>query len=134
VNRSSALRFILLGCIWGASYTFIKISLEGLTPGQLVLARLILGVAVLLAVVGLSRTKLPPLGSAWVHITITAVFGMVAPFFLLAWGERRASAAMAGVLIGATPLITLAIASTLLPSERATLRKTAGPGPRQTPG
>ena len=33
---------------------------------------------------------------------------MVAPFLLLAWGEQRTSAAMAGVLTGATPVLTLA--------------------------
>jgi drug/metabolite transporter (DMT)-like permease len=89
MSRVNVTLFILLAFIWGASYTFIKIAVEGLTPAQLVL-------------------------------------GMVAPFLLLAWGEQRTSAAMAGVLIAATPLLTLAAVTAALPSERATWRKGVG--------
>lgn len=126
MNRTSLLQFTLLAAIWGASYTFIKVSLDGLTEAQLVLTRVLLGAVVLLAVAAVSKVKLPPLGAAWGHIAVTATLGMVVPFLLLAWGEQRTSAAMAGVLIGATPLLTLAAAAAALPSERATRRKAIG--------
>lgn len=118
--------FLALGLIWGGSHTFITISLGGLTPAQLVLARLLLGAVVLLAVVRLRRIRLPAFGVVWAHITMAAVLGLVAPFLLLAWGQQHTSAGMAGVLIGAMPLITLAFATVTLPSERATVRKTVG--------
>lgn len=126
MNGASALRFLLLGLIWGGSYTFIKVSLDGLTPSQLVLARLLLGLTFLLAFVAVRRVKLPPLGVTWGHIAVTSILGMVAPFLLLAWAETRTSAAMAGVIIAALPLVTLAAATAMLPAERATWRKTAG--------
>ena len=118
--------FLLLGLIWGGSYIFIKISLDGLTPPQLVLTRLILGTVVLLVVVRLRKVKLPSSAAVWGHISVTAVLGMVAPFLLLAWGETRTSGAMAGVLIAATPLLTMAAATATLASERATWRKALG--------
>ena len=126
MNRTSLFQFLLLGTIWGASYTFIKVSLDGLTPAQLVLARIVLGLVVLLGFLAVRRIRMPKLGAVWAHVTVAAVFGMVAPFLLLAFGERHTSAAMAGVLIAALPLVTLAAATTFLPTERATSRKLAG--------
>lgn len=126
MNRSSLLRFVLLGSIWGSSYTFIKVAGEGLTPSQVVLGRIGLGVITLLIIMGVRRVALPPWGSAWAHFIITATLGMVAPFLLLAWGEHFTSAAMAGTVIAALPLITLAVATVALSTERATVRKTLG--------
>jgi drug/metabolite transporter (DMT)-like permease len=69
---------------------------------------------------------LPPFGRAWAHMIVAAALGMVAPFLLLAVGERSISAAMAGVLQATLPLITLGAAAFLLPTERATWRKVVG--------
>jgi drug/metabolite transporter (DMT)-like permease len=126
VNRSSLPRFLLLAAIWGSSYTFIKVSLNGLTESQLVLARIALGALVLLAVIGIRRIALPPVGRVWAHMIVPAALGFVLPFLLLALGEHSTSAAMAGVLTAALPLITLAAATFLLPAERATWRKVGG--------
>ncbi|MEK8168841.1 hypothetical protein NKH77_00545 [Streptomyces sp. M19] len=43
MTNASVARFFLLALLWGSSFMLIKVSLDGLTPGQLVLARLILG-------------------------------------------------------------------------------------------
>jgi drug/metabolite transporter (DMT)-like permease len=102
------------------------VSLGGLTPSQLVLARLVLGAAFLLIVISASRVRLPPFGLVWAQLVVTATLGMVAPFLLLAWGELRTSAALAGVLMGTIPLITLALATAVLPTERATVAKVVG--------
>ncbi|MGA5473267.1 MFS transporter [Streptomyces arboris] len=48
------------------------------------------------------------------------------PFLLLSYGEQTTGAGIAGVLIGATPLLTLTIAAAALPTERATRRKVLG--------
>jgi drug/metabolite transporter (DMT)-like permease len=126
MSRTNVVLFLLLALIWGSSYIFIKVAGEGLTPAQLVLARVVLGALVLYAVLRSTGARLPRVPAVWGHIAITAVLGMVAPFLLLAWGEQRTSAAMAGVLIAATPLLTLAAATVALPTERATWRKGAG--------
>ncbi len=116
-------RFTLLGLIWGASYTFIKVAADGLSPSLLVLGRIALGLAVLLLVAVVRRVRLPRSGVVWVHVVVAAVFGMVLPFFLLAWGERHTSAAMAGVLIGATPLLTFVLATALARTERPSAKR-----------
>ncbi|MCX2947071.1 DMT family transporter [Lentzea sp. NEAU-D7] len=126
MDKASVARFLLLALLWGSSFTFIKVSLEGLTPGQLVLSRLILGAAVLLSIAAIRKVALPRSVQVWGHIAAAGLFGNVIPFLLLSYGEKTTGAGIAGVLIGATPLLTLALATAALPTERATSRKAIG--------
>ncbi len=126
MRNATVLRFLTLALLWGSSFTLIKVSLEGLSPAQLVLARLVLGAAVLAAVAVLRHVALPRGGPVWGHLAGAAVFGNVLPFLLLSYGERTAGAGIAGVLVGATPLLTLALAYAALSAERATARKVTG--------
>ena len=120
------IRFVVLALLWGSSFTLIKESLAGLSPAQLVLARLVLGAAVLLSIAAIRRVGLPRGAAVWGHLTAAALFGNVIPFLLLSYGERTAGAGIAGVLVGATPLLTLAVAAFALAEERATARKLIG--------
>lgn len=126
MKNAATARFLLLALLWGSSFTFIKVSLEGLTPSQLVLARLVLGAAVLLAITRLRRVGLPQGVGTWGHVAVAAVFGNVVPFLLLSYGEQTTGAGLAGVLVGSTPLLTLAVAAVALPTERPTRRKATG--------
>ena len=119
-------RFLALALLWGSSFTFIKVALDGVTPSQLVLFRLILGAAVLLIVARARRIGLPRHLATWGHVAAAAAFGNVIPFLLLSYGEQGTGAGIAGVLVGSTPLLTLALATVALPSERITVRKTVG--------
>lgn len=126
MDKASVARFMLLALLWGSSFTFIKVSLEGLTPGQLVLSRLVLGAAVLLSIAAVRKVALPRSAQVWGHIAAAGLFGNVIPFLLLSYGEKTTGAGIAGVLIGATPLLTLGLAAAALPTERATSRKAIG--------
>ena len=47
-SRTNWLLFLLLGCLWGSSFMFIKVGLEaGLHPFTLVALRLLFGTALL---------------------------------------------------------------------------------------
>jgi drug/metabolite transporter (DMT)-like permease len=119
-------RFVLLAVLWGSSAPLIKVALEGLMPAPLTLARLVLAAVVLMVLAGLGRVALPRDRVVWLHLTAVAFFGNVLPFLLLSYGERTAAAGVAGVLIGATPLLTLTVAYVALATERATARKVLG--------
>jgi drug/metabolite transporter (DMT)-like permease len=119
-------RFLVLALLWGSSFTLIKEALAGLSPAQLVLARLVLGAAVLLSVAAVRQVGLPRGAVVWGHLAAAALFGNVIPFLLLSYGERSAGAGIAGVLVGATPLLTLTVAAFALAEERATPRKLVG--------
>lgn len=126
MKNATVARFLLLALLWGSSFTFIKVSLEGLTPSQLVLSRLVLGAAVLLAIAGLRKVGLPRSGGIWGHVAAAALLGNVIPFLLLSYGEQTTGAGMAGILVGSTPLLTLTLATAALSTERATPRKAIG--------
>lgn len=126
MKNATAARFLLLALLWGSSFTFIKVALEGLTPGQLVLTRLVLGALVLFAITRLRGVGLLRGSGIWAHVAAAAAFGNVIPFLLLSYGEQTTGAGFAGVLVGSTPLLTLALATAALPTERATRRKAVG--------
>ncbi|GAA2045887.1 MULTISPECIES: DMT family transporter [Streptomyces] len=126
MTHATLTRFLLLALLWGSSFMLIKVSLEGLTPGQLVLTRLVLGAAVLAVIVAARKGTLPRSGRIWTHVAAAALFGNVIPFLLISYGEQTTGAGLAGVLIGITPLLTLALATASLPTERATPRKAVG--------
>ena len=59
-SRVDWLLFVVLGFLWGSSYMFIKIGVDaGLPPFTLVALRLLLGFALLAAVVAVAREHLP---------------------------------------------------------------------------
>ncbi|MEU5362405.1 DMT family transporter [Streptomyces sp. NPDC005925] len=125
-NNATLVRFLLLATLWGSSFTLIKVSLEGLTPSQLVLSRLVLGALLLIGIALVSKVALPRTAEVWGHYGGAALFGNVIPFLLLSYGEKSTGAGIAGVLIGGTPLLTLTVAALALPGERATPRKIVG--------
>jgi drug/metabolite transporter (DMT)-like permease len=126
VDRASAARFVALGAIWGSSFLFIKVALEGLAPSQVVLGRLSTGALVLLVAVAVGHGTWPRERRLWAHLTLLAAVGNVLPFFLFAWGEQHVSSALAGVLNAATPLLTMLIGLVVLPDERASAVRFAG--------
>jgi drug/metabolite transporter (DMT)-like permease len=118
MTLSSTTRLLTLAVLWGSSFTFIKVSLEGLAPGQVVLFRLALGALLLVGFATWRGARLPSGGRTWGLVAVAAVLGNVTPFLLLSYGERTATAGVAGALVGATPLLTLGIAAAVIPRER----------------
>ena len=126
MTTTTLARFLGLAVLWGSSPTLIKVGLEAVPPGQLVAIRLLVG-AVVLTTVAIIRGADPILSAAtWGHIAVAALLANVIPFMLLSYGERATSAGVAGVLTGATPLITMMITTVALPGERPTPRQAVG--------
>ena len=126
MSRASVVRLAALSCIWGASFFFIKVSLEGLSPTQVVLGRVTAGAVVLAVAVGVTGQRMRwswPLAG---HLIFLAIVANALPFFLFAWGEERIASGLAGILNGTTPLLTLVLAMLLLPEESASWTRVAG--------
>ncbi len=126
MNRSVALRLGALALIWGWSFLFIKVGVEGLSPIQVATARIVAGAIVLVTVLRLQGGRLPRARIVWAHLTVTALAGSVVPFFLFPWGEEHIASSRAGVLNATTPLATLLVAMAALPDERPTPARVAG--------
>ena len=119
-------QFVVLGLAWGASFLFIKAGLEGLSPAQVVLGRLLAGAAALLCVSLSSRTRLPRFGVVWAHLAVVAVLLCVTPFLLFAWAEEHVSSGLASIYNATTPLMTMLVALAALPEERPTRSRLTG--------
>src|SRR3954469_21520306 len=118
MNQRAWVLMSLLAALWGASYLFIKVSLEdGLDPFFIVFARLALGALVLLAItaraglLGHGRGLLGP-------ILFLAVVQVALPFVLITYGEQHISSALTGILVSAAPIFTAVIAARVDDDER----------------
>lgn len=120
--------FIILAAIWGCSFYFIKLGLDGLNPIQVAFGRCLIGALTLVVVTWLSRTRLPRAASTWRHLFVMAALMNVIPFVLFSYGETQVSSILAGIINGATPLSTLAVVLIAFPEEEPTASRIVGLG------
>jgi drug/metabolite transporter (DMT)-like permease len=125
-NLGVLVQFSVLGLTWGASFLFIKIGLEGLSPPQVALGRLLAGAAALLLVSLVGRQRPPGEAAVWMHLAVVSVLLCVAPFLLFAWAEQHVTSGLASIYNATTPLMTTLIAVMALPSERPTRMTLSG--------
>ena len=126
VPRTVLGQYVLLGLAWGASFLFIKVGLEGLSPAQVVLGRLVGGAVTLGAVSVVTRQSLPRTPAVWAHLAVVSVLLCVAPFLLFAWAEQHVTSGLASIYNATTPLMTMLVALAALPQERPSRARLAG--------
>lgn len=124
--RGSGVRLGLLALLWGSNFLLIRIALEGLSPFAIVAARILLGAAVLLAVVRARSQRLPAGRRVWGHLAVAAVIANIVPYFLFAWAEQTVPSAVAGALNATTPLFTLGIVIAAGQEHRVRGRRVVG--------
>jgi drug/metabolite transporter (DMT)-like permease len=118
---------MILGFIWGWSFLFIKVAVQGMTPATVAWARVTLGAGVILVLLRARRAKLPPRSerAKWRHFVVLAITYNAVPFTLLAWAEQHISSALAAVLNASTPLFAAVLTAVLL-GERLRSAQFAG--------
>lgn len=115
-----------IGVVWGASFLFIKVAVDEISPLELVAARLFLGavtVAVLMRVRGMTLSVDRSLIG---HIFVTATVSNILPFALIAWGEEHIDSGVASVLNATMPIFTAVFAAAILVEERFTAARIIG--------
>ena len=125
MSRASYVRLAALSLIWGSVFLWIKESGESFSPVQMVLIRLALGAAVILAVGYARGLRLPSGAELWGHITVAALLGNAIPWVLYAEGEKAGSTSLAGVVNGTAPIWTLAATLVLGQEKRLSNTKLA---------
>ena len=118
-------RLLVLGFIWGWSFLFMKVAVEGMTPAAVTWGRVTLGAAVLFAFAQRRKLRVPFDRVMLRHFAVTGVLGTAIPFTLLAWGEERISSALTSVLNASTPLFT-AVFAAVIGQERLRRSQVAG--------
>lgn len=115
----------LLVALWGSAFAFAKIAVETVAPEWTMAGRLA-AAALLLLPLALVARRLPLRPGAWGWFAALALVGNILPFLAISWGQQHISSALAGILIGFTPLATLLIAHLALKDERITPWRAAG--------
>lgn len=82
-------QFLALGLVWGSSFLFMKVALDGVSFGQVAWARLVLGALTLAVIALVMRVRLPRSPKVYGHLTVVAIFYAVIPHQLFAWADRK---------------------------------------------
>ena len=115
-----------LAAIWGSSFLFIKVGVTELHPLFVAFGRVLGGAIALVAVLLLTRDRLPRDLRFWGHNAVVAVLGVALPFTLFGFGEQRISSVLAGIWNSVTPLIALPMAVLVFRTEQLTRRRVLG--------
>lgn len=123
---SVAVQFALAGIVWGASFLFMKIALEGISPAQVAWSRTILGGLALGLFVLMRREALPRQLKIWAHMTVLAVSFCVVPYLLFSWAQQHVTSGLASIYNATTPIMTAIMAGLLFRVERLKPLQVAG--------
>ena len=121
-----ALQFTAAGVVWGASFLFIAVGLEGLSPAQIATGRTVFGALTLGIIVLVAREKLPREWRIWAHMTVVALTLCVFPYLLFGWAQQSVSSGLASVYNATTPLMTALTAGLVIRVERLTREQILG--------
>jgi drug/metabolite transporter (DMT)-like permease len=111
------MQFLGMGLVWGASFLFMKVALDGVTFGQIAWTRLVLGGLTLGLIVLFTRPRvaggpvLPREPLVWLHFVVIAISGCVIPHLLFAWAEQYVSSSLASIYNAVTPITTALMAT-----------------------
>lgn len=130
MRRSSdawiALQFVLAGVTWGASFLFIALALEGLSPAQVATGRTLFGAITLGLLVLVMRDRLPRAPRVWGHMVVLSITFAVIPYQMFAWAQQYVASGIASILNATTPIMTALIAGLAFRIERLTRAQVLG--------
>lgn len=111
-------QYLLMALVWGGSFLFMKVALEGVSVGQVLWAREILGAITLGILVLIGRHALPREPVVWLHFLVIGLLNGVIPHGLFAWSQLHIASSLAGIYNSATPIATALLAVALFRVER----------------
>jgi drug/metabolite transporter (DMT)-like permease len=122
-----ALIYIAIALItWSSAYAGIAYALASFTPGEVALARLVIGSLCFALLVWVRRVPLPQ-RSDWLQLAVLGLLGLTVYHLCLNYAETRIASGTAAILISLVPATTTTL-SALWIGERIDARRTLGLG------
>lgn len=118
-------RLTILSLLWGGSFFFVAIALQGLPTLSVVWGRVGLGAGFLALALLASGTTFPRGVPVWRALAVMGLLNNAVPFTLFVLAQGRISGGMASILNATTPLWGVLLAH-LLTDEKITVPKAAG--------
>lgn len=100
----------LIALIWGSSFWLIAVAIDDVEPAVVPLARVAFGALALLAVPA-ARVRLPR--REYPRLVALGLIWMAIPFLLFPLAEQTTSSAVAGMINGSLPVVTVAVTAVL---------------------
>ena len=116
---------LLLGALWGASYTFIRVAVPALGPFTLMGLRVALAASILALYAAVLAREMPKLGSRWKEFLIVGTTNSAIPFAPIAAAEIKLTASLAAILNSTTALFAAVVAALWI-GEALTMKKVFG--------
>jgi drug/metabolite transporter (DMT)-like permease len=120
------LMIFCLGGLWGASFLFVELLLELLSPFLIVYLRVAIAAILLLFILFIKQVKVTLNASLIFNLLIMAMLNNVLPFLLFAYGQQSVTGGLASILNANTSLLTILIAPLLIHSEKLTFNRVGG--------
>ncbi|MBV0903321.1 DMT family transporter [Haloarcula salina] len=121
--------FVLLAAIWGGTYPAVTVGLDAFPPILYAALRLDLGAVVLLLYVGRSEDYWRPRDARdWASVLSGGLLTLAGYSVLQNVGQQTVPSAIAAVLTGLIPILTIGFARMFLPEETFGLTELAGVG------
>ena len=100
-----------LGIVWGSTFLFIELALQGITPLWLTSARIAFATVLTSAIWLLRGGKLfTTEETAWSRLGIIGIISTALPFQLISWGQQYVTSSFAGLAMASMPLFVLPLA------------------------
>ncbi|MCV6603707.1 MAG: DMT family transporter, partial [Porticoccaceae bacterium] len=116
-----------LGIVWGATFMFTSMALEGITPFWLAAGRVSFATLLTLLVWWAAGGKLFLSDQRpWGVLVVIGILSSGLPFLLLSWAQQHVASGYAGVSMASVALMVLPLSHMFVPGERMTLRRTFG--------
>jgi drug/metabolite transporter (DMT)-like permease len=125
MDRGEWALLVTLTALWSGSFLFAKVALAEVGPLTVVLARVGIAAAALIALMAITGERLPASRAAWRAFVVMGVLNTVLPQALIAWGMLHVDSGLASILNATTPLFTVLLAHAV-GRERATPARVAG--------
>ena len=119
-NLSIVFQFVGMGLVWGASFLFMKVALDGVSFYQVAWSRLVFGGLTLGIIVLIMRQRLPRDRVVWAHFLVIAVTNRIIPHLAFAWAEQYVSSGLASIYNAVTPITTALFATLAFRVEKLT--------------
>ncbi|MGJ7439866.1 DMT family transporter [Aquipuribacter sp. MA13-6] len=107
---AGTLRITALALLWGSSFLWIDLALDGLSPVQITVARLMLGAGLLAMVARHDVATVLARRDVYVPLFIAALLANAVPFTLFAVAQQTIPSNLAGALNATTPIWSLVVA------------------------
>jgi drug/metabolite transporter (DMT)-like permease len=115
-----------LSLVWGGTFFFIEVALVDLPPLTIVLGRVGIAAAALVALTLALGLRLPREPGMWSALLVMGALNNVLPFTLIATAQTEITSGLAAILNSTAPLFSLLLAHLLGAGERITAHRLGG--------